>query len=180
VPRALPGVEARAGWTAASRGVASPGAAWPPRARGAVSPRPPMAWRPAGANPEAERGDAPVGRTAREVPVGGRAVCGRPGAAEVPIDSAEVRHVAALARLQVTEAELPQLAAEMGRILEHVARLQQLDTTGVPPTSSALAVAGVFRDDTPAPSLPQQEALRNAPAAHGGMFLVPKVVDDGA
>jgi aspartyl-tRNA(Asn)/glutamyl-tRNA(Gln) amidotransferase subunit C len=98
----------------------------------------------------------------------------------VPIDSAEVRHVAALARLQVTEAELPQLAAEMGRILEHVARLQQLDTTGVPPTSSALAVAGVFRDDTPAPSLPQQEALRNAPAAHGGMFLVPKVVDDGA
>ena len=98
----------------------------------------------------------------------------------MPITIAEVRHVAALARLDLPEGELPRLAGEMGRILEHVARLPELDTRGIPPTSSALAVAGVAREDDARPCLPQAEALRNAPAAEAGMFLVPKVVDDGA
>lgn len=90
----------------------------------------------------------------------------------------EVRHVAALARLEVGEEELPRLAEEMGRILQHVARLRELDTSGVPPTSSALSVAGVTRDDEPRPTLAPGQALANAPLAAAGMFLVPRVVEE--
>lgn len=96
------------------------------------------------------------------------------------IDLAQVRHVAALARLQLPEADLPRLAAEMGRILEHVARLQEVDTSDVPPTAQAVPVRGVTRADEPGPSLPRDEALAAAPAHQGGMFLVPRVVDEGA
>lgn len=95
------------------------------------------------------------------------------------IDVAEVRHVARLARLAVPEEALPRYADELGRILEHVARLQAVDTTDVPPTANSLEVGGVARQDVPRPGVGPEGALANAPAAHGGMFLVPRVVENG-
>ena len=89
----------------------------------------------------------------------------------------EVRAVARLARLAAAEEDLPRYAAELGRILEHVARLQQLDVTDVPPTSSALAVGGVAREDEPRPGLGAEAAVANAPAHHAGLFQVPRVVE---
>jgi len=89
----------------------------------------------------------------------------------------QVRHVATLARLAIPEGDVPQYAKELGRILEHVARLQALDTRDVPPTSSALVVAGVLRVDEPRPGLLGEDALRNAPAHHAGMYQVPRVVE---
>jgi aspartyl-tRNA(Asn)/glutamyl-tRNA(Gln) amidotransferase subunit C len=89
----------------------------------------------------------------------------------------QVRHVARLARLAVPEEDLPRYAAELGRILEHVARLEQLNTADVPPTASALAVGGVTRADESRPGLSNEEALAGAPARHAGMFLVPRVME---
>jgi len=89
----------------------------------------------------------------------------------------EVRHVAALGRLALPEAELPRYAAELGRILEHAARLQAIDVTGLEPTASALVLGGVVRPDQARPGLPAAEVLGAAPAHHGGMFLVPRVVE---
>lgn len=94
------------------------------------------------------------------------------------IDAEDVRHVARLARLAVAAEDVPRYAAELGRILEHVARLQAVDTADVPPTGNPLEVFGVVRPDAPAPGLGEQEALANAPAQHGGMFLVPRVVEN--
>lgn len=96
---------------------------------------------------------------------------------EPAIGPEQVRHVAVLARLALPEADVPRYAGELGRILEHVARLQQLDTRDVPPTSSALSVPGVLRADQPRPGLAADEALRNAPAQHAGMYQVPRVVE---
>jgi len=97
----------------------------------------------------------------------------------VAIGVDQVRHVATLARLAIPEADVPKYAEELGRILEHVARLQQLDTRDVPPTSSALVVAGVVRPDEPRPGLRVEDAVRNAPAHHGGMYQVPRVIEGG-
>lgn len=95
------------------------------------------------------------------------------------IGADEVRHVAALARLSIPDSELPRHAEELGRILEHVARLQEVQTDGVPPTSNALSLSGVVRADEPAPGLSNAEAVRNAPAHRGGLYQVPRVVDTG-
>ena len=89
----------------------------------------------------------------------------------------QVRHVARLARLAVAEQDLPRYAQELDRILEHVARLQELDTRDVPPTSNALVVGGVVRPDEPRPGLTSEEAVANGPAHHNGMFVVPRVVE---
>lgn len=91
----------------------------------------------------------------------------------------EVRHVARLARLEVPAGQLERYADELGRILEHVARLQALDTAGVPPTANPLEVGGVSRADLPRPGVGPEAAVANAPAAHAGMFLVPRVVENG-
>jgi aspartyl-tRNA(Asn)/glutamyl-tRNA(Gln) amidotransferase subunit C len=98
----------------------------------------------------------------------------------VRVDAQQVRQVAALARLRLPEEEVEGLAAEMSRILDHVARLQALDTAGVPPTLAGVGVAGVTRPDEPRAPLGPEEPLANAPAAAGGLFLVPRVVEGGA
>ncbi len=87
--------------------------------------------------------------------------------------------MARLARLAVPEDQLSRYADELGRILEHVARLQAVDTVDVPPTANPLEVGGVARRDDPRPGLEAQAGLTNAPAAHAGMFLVPRVVENG-
>ena len=99
------------------------------------------------------------------------------GGCNLAIGVTQVRHVARLARLAVAEDELDGYAQDLDRILTHVQRLAELPTEGIPPTSSALELAGVVRADGSRPGLAPEAALRNAPAAHGQMFLVPRVVE---
>jgi aspartyl-tRNA(Asn)/glutamyl-tRNA(Gln) amidotransferase subunit C len=94
------------------------------------------------------------------------------------ISAAEVRHVAALCRLALPEGEVEALAATLGRILEHVQRLAECDVEGVPPTSHVVELGDTLRDDEVRPSLPQEAAVANAAAARGGLFLVPRVVEE--
>lgn len=87
----------------------------------------------------------------------------------------EVRKVAKLGRLDLPEADLPRMQQQLSAILDYVAHLQALDTAGVDPLAHPLPVQNVFRPDEPAPSLPVDEALRNAPNRTGDFFGVPAV-----
>ncbi len=95
------------------------------------------------------------------------------------IDEATVRHIAHLARLELTDAEVAQFSTDLGDILAHVETLNAVDTDGVEATAHALPLANVFRADEPRPSLDHADALRNAPDQEDGYFKVPKVLDQG-
>ena len=85
----------------------------------------------------------------------------------------EVLHVAKLARLELTEAELERLTGELSAILEAVSKVSELDLADVPPTSHPLALVNSFGEDEPLPSLFLDEAFANAPAREGDLFKVP-------
>ena len=89
----------------------------------------------------------------------------------------EVRRLARLARLELTEAELGTMTGQLSRIIEYVAQLQQVDTEGVEPLAHALDVHNVFRDDEPVPSLPVAAVLANAPKRSGDFYSVPAVLE---
>jgi aspartyl-tRNA(Asn)/glutamyl-tRNA(Gln) amidotransferase subunit C len=98
------------------------------------------------------------------------------------LSAEQVRWIAHLARLELSDAELATLTGQLSAIVDYVAQLQQLDTEGVEPLAHALDVQNVFRPDEPAPSLPVDEALANAPArrtdGRGQQFYaVPAVLD---
>lgn len=93
------------------------------------------------------------------------------------LSKAEVEHIANLARLELTEAEKEQYRQQLSAILEHVARLQELDTEGIPPTSSVLPGAGRLRSDEPQLSLPVKDVLADAPAQKKDQFRVPPVLE---
>jgi aspartyl-tRNA(Asn)/glutamyl-tRNA(Gln) amidotransferase subunit C len=75
----------------------------------------------------------------------------------------EVRHVAELAKLRLTDAEVEQYTGQLAAILEYAERLQEVDTSHVPPTPYVLPLTNVLRDDAPAPGLSNAAALANAP-----------------
>jgi aspartyl-tRNA(Asn)/glutamyl-tRNA(Gln) amidotransferase subunit C len=85
----------------------------------------------------------------------------------------EVLHVARLARLELDEDEVEPMARELSAILDHVARIGELDLDGVAPTSHVADVTGALRADDPWPCLPREVALAQAPAVGEGGFLVP-------
>jgi aspartyl-tRNA(Asn)/glutamyl-tRNA(Gln) amidotransferase subunit C len=85
----------------------------------------------------------------------------------------EVLHVARLARLALGEDEIEPMARELSAVLDHVARIGELDLHDVPPTSHVVDVTGALRADEPRPCLPRQLALSQAPAVADGGFLVP-------
>jgi aspartyl-tRNA(Asn)/glutamyl-tRNA(Gln) amidotransferase subunit C len=89
----------------------------------------------------------------------------------------EVRWVAHLARLELTDAELETMTRQLAAIVAYVDQLRQVNTEGVEPLAHALAVHNVFRADEPAPSLPVDEALANAPDRRGDFYGVPAVLD---
>ena len=90
---------------------------------------------------------------------------------------AEVEHVALLSRLRLTEEEKQRLTVDLNVILTRFESLEQLDTTDIPPTSHAMALENVFREDLTRPSLARDEALREAPEARDEFFVVPRVVE---
>lgn len=89
----------------------------------------------------------------------------------------EVSRVAFLARLELSEAEKQRLTTDLNTILDQFARLQELDTADVPPTSHSLPLQNVFREDIARPSLPREAATANAPETRDGNFIVPQIVD---
>ena len=89
----------------------------------------------------------------------------------------QVRWVAHLARLELSADELATMTKQLSAIVEYVNQLQQLDTKDVEPLAHALPIHNVFRPDEPAPSLPVEEALANAPARKDGFYRVPAVLD---
>jgi aspartyl-tRNA(Asn)/glutamyl-tRNA(Gln) amidotransferase subunit C len=89
----------------------------------------------------------------------------------------EVRWVAHLARLQLTDAELATMTRQLSAIVEYVDQLKQVNTDGVEPLTHALEVRNVFRADEPGTSLPLDEALANAPQRRGEFYAVPAVLD---
>lgn len=89
----------------------------------------------------------------------------------------QVRWVAHLARLRLSDAELQTMTRQLGGILDYVTQLQQVNTDGVEPLAHALDVHNVFREDEPSPSLSPAEALANAPDRKGDFYRVPAVLD---
>lgn len=89
----------------------------------------------------------------------------------------QVRWVAHLARLELTEPELQTMTRDLSAIVDYVNQLQKVDTTGVEPLAHPLDVHNVFRADEPCPSLPVDAALANAPARRGNFYGVPAVLD---
>jgi aspartyl-tRNA(Asn)/glutamyl-tRNA(Gln) amidotransferase subunit C len=89
----------------------------------------------------------------------------------------EVEHIADLARLELSQEEKQLYCEQLSTILDYAARLQMLDTSGIPPTSSVLPLHCVLRDDEARPGLSLHELLRNAPQAEAGQFRVPRVFE---
>ncbi|HWH11506.1 MAG TPA: Asp-tRNA(Asn)/Glu-tRNA(Gln) amidotransferase subunit GatC [Solirubrobacteraceae bacterium] len=89
------------------------------------------------------------------------------------IDRDDVLHVARLARLELTEAEVVQMTGELAKVLDHIARIGELDLDGVPPTSHVVELSNALRPDIPRPSLDPDVALASAPVVADGGFAVP-------
>jgi aspartyl-tRNA(Asn)/glutamyl-tRNA(Gln) amidotransferase subunit C len=89
----------------------------------------------------------------------------------------DVRWVAHLARLELNDAELDLMAQQLSTILDYVNQLQKVNTDGIEPLAHPLPVQNVFRGDEPAPSLPVEDALANAPDRRGDFYGVPAVLD---
>ncbi|MCL4489771.1 MAG: Asp-tRNA(Asn)/Glu-tRNA(Gln) amidotransferase subunit GatC [Chloroflexi bacterium] len=81
----------------------------------------------------------------------------------MPLSRAQVQHIADLARLELTDAEIDRMQLQLSAILDHAARLQELDTEAIPPTASVVPLANVMREDVVSPSLPREAVLANAP-----------------
>jgi aspartyl-tRNA(Asn)/glutamyl-tRNA(Gln) amidotransferase subunit C len=90
----------------------------------------------------------------------------------------EVAHLARLARLAVTEQELDKFAGQLDVILQAVAKVTEVASENVPPTSHAVPLTNVFREDVVRPGLTQQQALAAAPAAEDGRFRVPRILGE--
>ena len=90
----------------------------------------------------------------------------------------EVRHIALLCRIGLTDAEAEQMRDELTKLLEEVQTVQAVDTTGVEPTGHAVEVDSVMRDDQPAPPLSVDEVLANAPRRERDYFRVQAVIEE--
>ena len=90
------------------------------------------------------------------------------------ISEEQVRHVAKLARLGLSDEQVATLGVELNGILEQVDALQALDLEGIEPTAHAVAVTNVMRPDVIREGMSQEDALKNAPDQQDGAFLIPK------
>lgn len=88
----------------------------------------------------------------------------------------EISHVAKLARLNMSQEEVEAMARQLDEILTYVAKLNELDTDSVKPTTHAISIVNAFREDEVQQSLPRDKALANAPQQNGEAFIVPKVI----
>lgn len=112
------------------------------------------------------------------LPASVRPLCYNSGVMALTLD--EVRHIAHLARLQLTPEEENRYREQLSAILDHAARLARVDTTAVPPTATVLPLHAPLRPDEPCAGLSLKRILANAPASEEDMFLIPPVFDEGS
>lgn len=93
------------------------------------------------------------------------------------VSKEEVHYIADLARLHFSEDEEEEVADQLSRVLDHMEKLNELDTEDVPPMSHVLDITNVFREDEPQQRISREDALENAPDADQNYFRVPKVID---
>lgn len=96
------------------------------------------------------------------------------------IDEDQVRRVALLSRLELSDQEVTQFSGQLSAIVEYIEKLNELDTEGVEPLAHCLPVHNVLREDIPKPSLSNDAALANAPDREDEYFKVPKILDDNS
>jgi aspartyl-tRNA(Asn)/glutamyl-tRNA(Gln) amidotransferase subunit C len=94
------------------------------------------------------------------------------------ISRKDVEHVARLSRLALSDAEIEKMREQLAAILAHIDTLRALDTEQVEPTSHAVPMENVMREDEPSPSLPQDAMLANAPDRSADFFRVPRIIED--
>ena len=87
----------------------------------------------------------------------------------------DLSRVVKLARIELTPEEERRLAPQLSEVLKYIEKLNELDVSGVEPTAHATPLSNVMREDEPRDSLSQEDALRNAPKAANGLFVVPKI-----
>ena len=92
----------------------------------------------------------------------------------------EVRRVAKLSRLELTDAEVARFTSQLAEVLDYIAKLNELDVDDVAPMAHALDVVNVMRDDQPQQPMPVEQALANAAETWPPFFKVPKVLDPGS
>lgn len=97
----------------------------------------------------------------------------------MPLSEHDVRHVAMLARLALTDAEAEAMRDDLNSILGHIDEIQRLDLGGVAPMAHAIAVTNVTRADVVAEPFTQEVAISNAPQAENGAFVIPQIVGGG-
>ncbi len=93
------------------------------------------------------------------------------------IDSSQVSHIARLARLSISTEERDLFGSQLSDILEYIKKLEQLDTSGVEPTSHALSLENVDRPDVVRESLAVDDVLANAPDSYNSFYRVPKIIE---
>jgi aspartyl-tRNA(Asn)/glutamyl-tRNA(Gln) amidotransferase subunit C len=94
------------------------------------------------------------------------------------ITSEEVAHVARLARLDLTDAEVDTFTDQLAKVLDHAADVEALDVADVPPTAHPYPLVNVLRADEPTPTLAREDVLAGAPVAENGQFRVPPVLGE--
>jgi len=97
---------------------------------------------------------------------------------EKKIDQAQVRKVARLSRLELTDTEVEEFTGQLSAILDYVEKMNELDTTNVEPLAHCLPISNVFRKDSVKESLGTEKVLANAPQRDEEFFRVPKILDD--
>jgi aspartyl-tRNA(Asn)/glutamyl-tRNA(Gln) amidotransferase subunit C len=95
----------------------------------------------------------------------------------MPLKLEEVEHIARLARLELTAEEYQKFKEQLSEILDYAARLQDVDTEGIPPTASVLPPRSVLRSDEPRQGLSKDELLENAPSVEQDQFRVPPILE---
>lgn len=96
----------------------------------------------------------------------------------MPISLEEVKHVARLARLELSDGELAEFQGELNALLGHFQDIENVDVSGVEPRPHAVALTNVWAEDIPGQCLPRDEAMRNAPASKAGVFIVPTIIEE--
>ncbi|PYO58030.1 MAG: Asp-tRNA(Asn)/Glu-tRNA(Gln) amidotransferase subunit GatB [Candidatus Rokuibacteriota bacterium] len=97
---------------------------------------------------------------------------------EPKISLKDVEHVARLARLELSDADKERMRRELDSILSYIDKLRAVDTEGVEPTSHAVPLTNVMREDVTRSSFPQSDMLANAPERSGDFFRVPKIIEE--
>lgn len=95
----------------------------------------------------------------------------------MPITKNDVKYIANLARLKLSEKEIEYFTGQLSSIIGYVDQLKELDTANIEPTTHAMPMQNVFREDVVKPSLKAEDVLKNAPAKEGSLFKVPRIIE---